>query len=87
MYGRDIAMSRVFVSRFDVNQWHEGFGDRGVDEVYVGRAVLDASLAMWYKVRRGLSRGGVVLNDGNGCGIIVIGRSGYVVLLCGGMLR
>ncbi len=51
----------------------------------MGRAVLGASLAMWYRVGRGLSRGGVVLNDGNGCGIIIIGRSGRMVF--GGMLR
>ncbi len=32
-----------------------------------------------------LSQGGAVLDDGNRCGIIVIGRNGHVVLLCGGM--
>ncbi len=80
------AFSRVFVSRFGVNQWHEDFGDRRVDEAYVSHAVLGASLTMWHGVGRGLSWGGIVLDDANGCGIIVIGRSGHVVLLCGGML-
>jgi hypothetical protein len=81
-------MSGVFVSRFEVNQWREGFSDYGVDEVYVGCMVLGVSLAMWYGVGHGLSRGGIVLNDGNRCGIIVVGRSGqHVVLLCEGMLR
>ncbi len=50
----------------EVNQWHKGFGDCRVDEVFVGRAVLGASLAMWYRVRHGLSRGGIVLDDGDG---------------------
>ncbi len=79
-------MSRVFVSRFEVNQWHEGFGDCRVDEVYVGHTVLGTSLAMWYGVGCGLSRGGIILDDGNGCGIILISRSGCVLLLSGGML-
>ncbi len=87
MCGSNVAVSKVFVSRFEVNQWHEGFGDHGVDEVYVGRMVLGASLAMWYRVGHALSWGGIVLDDGNGCGIIIIGRSGCVVLLCEGMLR
>ncbi len=87
MCGGNVAVSREFVSRFEVNQWHEGFGDHRVDEVYVGRVVLGASSAMWYGVGRGLSRGGVVLDYGNGCGIFFIGRSGRVVLLCRGMLR
>ncbi len=80
-------MSGVFVHRFEVNQWHEGFGDDRVDVVYVGHVVLSASFAMWYGVGRGLSWDGIVLDDGNGCRIIVVGRSGHVVLLCGGMLR
>jgi hypothetical protein len=84
--GGNVAVSGVFASRFEVNQWHEGFGDRRVDEVYVGHAVLGASLAMWYGVGCGLSQGGIVLDDGEECGIIVIGRSGHMVLLCGGML-
>jgi hypothetical protein len=84
--GGDVAVSGVLASRFEVKQWHEGFGDCGNDEVYVGCAVLGANLAMWCGVGRGLSRGGVVLNDGNGCGIVVFGRSGCVVVLCGGML-
>ncbi len=79
-------MSRVFVSKFEVNQWHEGFGDCGVDEVYMGRAVLGTSAAMWYKVGCGLSWGGVILDDGNRCRIIITGRRGCVVLLCGSML-
>ncbi len=84
--GGNVAVSEVLASRFEASQWHEGFGDCGVDEVYVGCAMLGVSLALWYGVGRGLSWGGVVLNDGNGCEIIVIGRSGCVVLLCGGML-
>ncbi len=31
--GGNVAMSGVFVSRFEINQWHEGFGDCRVDEV------------------------------------------------------
>ncbi len=85
--GGNVAVSGVFVNRFEVNQWHEGFGDRGVDEEYVGRVVLGVSLAMEYRVGRGLSRGSVILNDGDRCGMIVIGRSGHVVLLCGRMMR
>jgi hypothetical protein len=52
----------------------------------VGHAVFGMSLALWYGVLRGLSRGGIVPNDGNGCGIIVIGGSSRVVLLCGELL-
>ncbi len=55
MCGGNVAMSRVFVSKFEVNQWHKGFGDCRVDEVYMGCAVLAASAAMWYKVGHGLS--------------------------------
>ncbi len=51
------SCERVFVSRFEVNQWHEGFGDHGVDEVYVGCAVLGTSSTMQYGVGRGLSQG------------------------------
>jgi hypothetical protein len=79
-------MSGVFVSKFEVNKGHESFSDCGFDEVYMGRTVLGTSLAMWYGVVSGLSWDGVVLDDGNGCGIIFIGRSGCVVLLSGGML-
>ncbi len=52
----------------------------------MGHTVLGASLAMWYRVGGGLSWGCIVLNDGNGYDIIIIGRSGHVVVLCEGML-
>ncbi len=55
--GGNVAMSGVFVSRFEVNQLHEGFGDCRVDEVYVGCAVLDMSTTMWYGVGCGSSGG------------------------------
>jgi hypothetical protein len=57
--GGDGAVSGGFASRFEINQWYEGFGDRGVDEVYMGHAVLGASSAMWYGVGCGLSWVGV----------------------------
>jgi hypothetical protein len=91
--GSNVAMSGVLSSRFEVNQWHEGFCDCRVDELDMGQLVLGASLALLsvcalglYGVGHGLCWGGAVLNDGNACRIIIISRSDCVVLMCWGML-
>jgi hypothetical protein len=73
-------MSRVFVSRFKVNQLHEGFSDCKVDEVYVGHAVLGASSMMRYGVGCGLI--GVALSLMMAMGVGYLSLVGVAMWYC-----
>ncbi len=67
LHGCNVSMCREGSSGFEVNQWHQGLGDGGIDEMGMAGLVLGTSTSLTWR-RSDII---IVINDGKSrcCGI------------------
>ncbi len=70
--GCNVSVCRERSGRFEVNQWHQGLGDGGIDEMDMAGTVLGANLSLTWR------RSDIIIfvNDGSpgalGVGVMLV---------------